>query len=70
VTEKYAETILKYEDLTIQIQRPWNIKSKVKPIIIGATGTTTKSHRKYLSNIPGNIRKQPYWALHTYFGNY
>jgi len=32
----------------------WNIKTKVKPVIIGATGTISKSFRKYVSNIPGN----------------
>jgi hypothetical protein len=43
------------------------------PVIMGATGTISKSFRKYLSNIPQkheikNYRKQPYWSLHTYFG--
>jgi len=32
----------------------WNVKTKVFPIIIGATGTISKSFRKYVSNIPGN----------------
>jgi hypothetical protein len=32
----------------------WNIKPKVKPVIIGATGTISKSFRKYVSIIPGN----------------
>ena len=32
----------------------WNIKTKVIPVIIGATGTISKSFRKYVSNIPGN----------------
>jgi len=31
----------------------WNVKTKVKPVIIGATGTISKSFRKYVSNIPG-----------------
>ena len=31
----------------------WNAKSKVIPVIIGATGTTSKSFRKYVSNMPG-----------------
>ena len=31
----------------------WNIKTKVMPVIIGATGTISKSFRKYVSNIPG-----------------
>ena len=29
-------------------------KTKVAPVIIGATGTISKSFRKYVSNIPGN----------------
>ena len=32
----------------------WNVKTKVIPVIIGATGTTAKSFRKHASNIPGN----------------
>jgi len=73
--KKEAEKILKYKDLRTEIQRMWNVKTKVKPVIIGATGTISESFRKYLSNMPGNMksrsyRKQPYWALHTYFGKY
>jgi len=53
----------------------WNLKTKVIPVIIRATGTISKSFRKYVSNIAGkqklrNCRKQPYWELHTYFGKY
>jgi hypothetical protein len=32
----------------------WNVKTKVIPAIIGATGTISKSFRKYVSNIGGN----------------
>jgi hypothetical protein len=32
----------------------WNVKTNVIPVIIGATGTISKSFRKYVSNIPGN----------------
>jgi len=39
VIKKEAEKILKYKDLTIEIQRRWNIKTKVIPVIIGSTGT-------------------------------
>jgi hypothetical protein len=52
--KKEAEKILKYKDLTIEIQRMWNVKARVIPVIIGATGTISKSLRKYVSNIPGN----------------
>jgi len=45
--------ILKYKDLTIEIQRMWSVKKKMLPVIIGATGTISKSFRKYVSNILG-----------------
>jgi len=51
--KKEVEKILKYKDLTIELQRKWNVKTKVIPVIIGATGTISKSFRKYVSNIPG-----------------
>jgi len=53
VIKKEAKKILNYKDLTIEIQSMWNIKTKVIPVIIGATGTISKSFRKYASNIPG-----------------
>jgi len=53
VIKKETEKILKYKDLTIKIQRMWNVKTKVIPVIICATGTISKSFRKYVSNIPG-----------------
>jgi hypothetical protein len=52
--KKEAEKILKYKDLTIEIQRMWKIKTRVIPVIIGATGTISKPFRKYVSSIPGN----------------
>ena len=53
-----------------EIQRMWNVKTKVIPVIIGATGTISESLRQYLSNIPGKhkikeLQKTPYCALHT-----
>jgi hypothetical protein len=73
VIKKEAEKILKYKDLTIEMQRVWNVKTRVIPVIIGATGTIYKSFRKYVSDIQEsmtlrNYRTQPYWALHTYCG--
>ena len=52
--KKEAEKILKYKNLTIDIQRIWKVKAGVIPVIIGMTGTISKSFRKYISNIPGN----------------
>jgi hypothetical protein len=71
--KKEAEKILKYKDLTIEIQRMWNVKTSVIPAIIGPTGTISKSFRKYVSYIPGNhdvkeLQKTAILALHTSFG--
>ena len=51
--KKEIKEILKYKNLTIEIQRMWNVKTKAKAVIIGVTGTISKSFRKYVSNIPG-----------------
>jgi hypothetical protein len=32
----------------------WNVKTRVIPLMIGVTGTISKSLRKYVSTIPGN----------------
>jgi hypothetical protein len=31
----------------------WNVKTMVIPVIIGVTGTISKTFRKYVRNIPG-----------------
>jgi hypothetical protein len=54
VIQKEAEKVLKYKDLTIEIQRMWNVKTRVIPVIFVATGTISKSFRKYVSTIPEN----------------
>jgi hypothetical protein len=54
VIKNKAEKILKYKDHTTEIQRMWTVKTKVIPVITGATGTISDSFRKYASNIPGN----------------
>ena len=46
VINKEAEKILKYKDLIIEIKRMPNVKAKVIPVIIGATGTISKSFRQ------------------------
>jgi len=39
----------------------WNVQTKLIPVIIGATGTISKSFRKYMSNVPGNHEvKEPH----------
>ena len=53
VIKKEAQKILKYKDLTIEIWRMYNVRTKVIPVIMGAAGTISKTFRKYVSNIPG-----------------
>jgi hypothetical protein len=59
----------------------WNVQIKVISVIIGATGTISRSFTQYLSNIPGkhkieelqknySKKKKPHWTLHIYFGKY
>jgi hypothetical protein len=52
VIQKEAEKKLKYKNPSIEIQRTWNMKCFVIPIIIGATGILSKSSQKYLETIP------------------
>jgi hypothetical protein len=56
VIKKGAENIVKYKDLTAEIQRVWNVKTNAIPVITGATGSISKSFTKYLSNIRGKHR--------------
>jgi hypothetical protein len=53
VIKKEAEKILKYKVFILEIQHMWNVKAKVLPVIIGATGTISESLGHYLNNIPG-----------------
>jgi hypothetical protein len=59
--KKEAGKILKYKDLITEIQRTWKVKTKVTPVIIGATGTISKSFRKYLSSILGKHEVKELW---------
>jgi hypothetical protein len=53
VIKKEADKILKYKNLIIGIQCMWKVKAKVIALILGATGTISKSLRQYLSTVLG-----------------
>jgi hypothetical protein len=53
VIQKESEKKLKYKNLSIEIQRMWNMKCFVIPVIIGATGIVTRGLKKYMETIPG-----------------
>jgi len=53
VVQKGAEKKLKYKSLCIEIQRMWNLKCTIVPVIIGVTGIVTRSLRRNLETVPG-----------------
>lgn len=63
VTKKEIEKVLKYKDLQIEVQRMWNYKTKVIPVVIGATGTMSRNCQKYLTEIPGNNRYETIFQI-------
>jgi hypothetical protein len=59
----------KYKNLSVEIQRMWNMKCFVIPVIIMAMGIVNKSLKKYLETIPGqhsidSLQKTPYKEYH------
>jgi hypothetical protein len=59
VVRKEAEKKLKYNGLCIEMQRMWNLKCTIVPVIIGATGIVTRSLTKNLETIPGKHSIDP-----------
>ena len=53
VVQKEAEKKLKYPSLCIEIQRMWNLKCTIVPVVIGATGIVTRNVRENLETVPG-----------------
>ena len=58
VMQKEAEKKLKYKSLGIEIERMWNLKCTIIPVIIGTNGIVTQSLKKNLQAIPGQQQQQ------------
>ena len=67
--EKEAEKKLKYKSLCIEIQRMWNLKCTIVPVIIGANGIVTRSLRKILETVPGKHSIVSIQKIATYTWN-
>jgi hypothetical protein len=61
VIQKESEKKLKYKYLSIEIQRMWNMKWFVIPVIIGATGIVTRRTKK----ISGNYTRKTFNRFST-----
>ena len=72
VIKKEAEKILEYADLTIEIQRMWDLKMKV----MSSNNRENWNHLKFIHKTleqytgraenQGTTENKPYWAPHTY----
>ena len=47
------EKLSKYKDLEIEINRMWNMKTIVIPVIIGNLGMIRKTSEKWIEQLPG-----------------
>ena len=56
IRAKEQDKVEKYQDLRLEIQRLWNVKAQVVPVVIGALGSTTPNFPKHLEKIPGKHR--------------
>ena len=57
IREKEQEKVDKYEPLRIELERLWNVDTKVVPVVVGALGAVTTRLPDWLSMIPGDIKE-------------
>ena len=53
VWNKEVEKVAKYGPLKEELQRMWNCRGMVVPVVVGCLGAVSKNIEKHLSNIPG-----------------
>ena len=55
LANKEIEKLTKYKDLEIEVNKMWNMKTTIVPVIVGALGLIRKRMNDYMSKIPGRI---------------
>ena len=58
ISVKEFDTLSKYKDLQIEIERMWQLKTTVIPVVIGALGMVKKEVLNHLKLIPGEPNLQ------------
>ena len=58
IVEKEKEKVEKYQDLRREVARLWNVKAKVVPIVVGASGAITPNLSKHLDEIGVTTRME------------
>ena len=53
VVQREVEKKLEYKSFCIEMLRMWNLKCKIVPVIIGATGIVTNGSRKNVEAVSG-----------------
>jgi len=70
IVDKEREKMEKYQDLILETQRMWSIKTRIVPIVIGALGATSNNLEKHIQDVSGknkisNWQRQQYLVVHT-----
>ena len=55
VASKENEKVQKYQDLSRELRKLWQVKVKVAPVIVGALGTIPKALEKHLKKIGTSV---------------
>lgn len=53
VHKKEVEKKTKYQDLQIEVQRLWSLRTTIIPVVVGALGTVSSNLHGYLQQLPG-----------------
>ena len=55
VVNKETERLSKYKDLVMEVNRMWNMKTTIVPVIVGILGLIRKQMNGHVSKLHGRI---------------